>query len=176
MSVNVFSWRAILRHDVIVALTILISAPAQSKEPQVKTFLDGIYRHYLGSSVGEGKGIALTSSKIVREYFMMGLASLIIEDRAIETKYGERPVLDGDPFMGRRGWDISNLAIEVKEIGVFKAIGTVTFTDNGKPEKILVELQRSNKDWRIVDITWESGSLRDAFRRKAAYKGENLPH
>jgi|SRR5215467_2655341 len=72
--------------------------------------------------------------------------------------------------------DISNLAIEVKEIGVFKAIGTVTFTNNGKPDKILVELQRSNKDWRIVDITWEFGSLRDAFRRKASYKGDNLPH
>ena len=101
---NAFSWRAILRHDVIVALIILVSAPAQSKEPQVKAFLDGIYRHYLGSSVGDGKGIALTNPKIVREYFTMGLASLIIDDRAIETRYGERPALDGDPFVGRHGW------------------------------------------------------------------------
>jgi hypothetical protein len=59
--------------------------------------------------------------------------------------------------------------------GAFKATGTVTFTNDGKPEKIVLELQRSGNDWRIADIDWDSGNLRGTFRRKAAYHGEALP-
>ena len=59
--------------------------------------------------------------------------------------------------------------------GAFKATGTVTFTNDGKPETIVLELQRSGNDWRIADIDWNSGNLRRAFRRKAAYGGEALP-
>ena len=77
--------------------------------------------------------------------------------------------------MGHREWDISNLAIEVKGIGAFKATGTVAFTNDGKPEKIVLELQRSGNDPRIADIDWDSGNLRSAFRHKAAYVGETLP-
>jgi hypothetical protein len=170
MTLNTFNWSAILRRDVVAGLIVLLSLPAHCKEPQVKTLLDQIYRHYIGSSVGEGKGVALTDPKIVRGYFTMGLASLIIEDRAVETRRGEQPALDGDPFVGHPEWDISNLAIDVKETGPFRATGTVTFTNGGKPEKIVLELQRFGPDWRIADIEWQSGSLRGTFRRKAAYR------
>jgi hypothetical protein len=85
----------------------------------------------------------------VQAYFTVGLASLIIEDRTLGTIQGEPLVFDGDPFVGHRKWDISNLAIEVKQIGVFKATGTVTFTNDGKREKVVLELQRSGNDWRI---------------------------
>jgi hypothetical protein len=78
--------------------------------------------------------------------------------------------IDGDPFVGHPEWNISNLAIDVKETGPFRATGTVTFTNGGKPEKIVLELQRFGPDWRIADIEWESGSLRGTFRRKAAYR------
>ncbi len=114
--------------------------------------------------------LALTDAKAARAYFTVGLASLIIEDRTLEP-----PALEGDPFVGHREWDISNLAIEVKGIGAFKATGTVTFTNDGKPEKIVLELQRSGNDWRIADIDWDSGNLRGTFRRKAAYHSEALP-
>ena len=77
--------------------------------------------------------------------------------------------------MGPREWGISNLAIQVNGIGAFKATGTVTFTNHGKPGKIVLELQRSGNDWRIADIDWDSGNLRSAFRRKAAYDGEAMP-
>ena len=94
----------------------------------VKAFLADIYQRYVGSSAGPAKGISLNSVKTVRSYFTFGLASLIIEDRAAAAKRGEPPVFDGDPFIGSQDWDISNLAIEVKDTGPFKAIGTVTFT------------------------------------------------
>jgi hypothetical protein len=66
---NTFNSLAILRRNIIVALIVLVSAPAQSKDPRAKAFLDEIYRQYVGSSVGEGKGVALTNPKIVRGYF-----------------------------------------------------------------------------------------------------------
>jgi hypothetical protein len=65
-----------------------------------KAFLDEIYRHYVGSSLRDAKGIALTDAKAVRAYFTVGLASLIIKNKTL----GEPPVLDGDLFVGHREW------------------------------------------------------------------------
>jgi hypothetical protein len=56
----------------------------------------------------------------------------------------------------------------VKESGGAKAIGTVTFTNSGKAEKVVVELLRSGRDWRIADIQWDASSLRVLYRKKAA--------
>jgi Protein of unknown function (DUF3828) len=168
---NAFCPAAISRRDIIASLIVLAPLPALGKEPAAKAFLEEIYRHYVGSSLRDAKGVTLTNAKAAGTYFTVGLASLIIEDKTL----GEPPVLDGDPFVGHQKWDISNLAIEVKQIGAFKASGTVTFTNNSKPEKVVLELQRSSNDWRIADIAWDSGSLRSAFRRKAAYDGEALP-
>jgi Protein of unknown function (DUF3828) len=180
MTANAFSRTAMSRRNIIAGVIVLVPIPTFGKEPSVKepsakAFLDEIYRHYLGSSTSDAKGVALTDAKAVRAYFSAGLASLIIDDRTLETEQGEPPVLDGDPFVGHREWDISNLAIEIKRISGFKATGTITLTNDGKPEKIVLELQRFGNDWRIADIEWDSGSLRSAFRRRAAYDGEALP-
>jgi hypothetical protein len=175
MTANAFGRAAMSRRNIIAGLSVLVPIPTLGKEPTAEAFLDEIYRHYVGSSTSDAKGIALTSAKAARAYFTVGLAPLIIEDRTLETKHGEPPALDGDPFVGHREWDISILAIEVKGKGAFKATGTVTFTNDGKPEKIVLELQRSGNGWRIADIDWDSGNLRSAFRRKAAYDGEALP-
>ncbi len=175
MMANAFGPAPISRRDVIASLIVLVPIPALGKEPAAKAFLDEIYRHYVGSSLRDAKGVALTNAKAVRSYFTVGLASLIIEDKILDAKHGEPPVLDGDLFVGHREWDISNLAIEVQQVGAFRAIGTVTFINAGKPEKVVLELQRSGNDWRIADIKWDSGGLRSAFRRRAAYDGEALP-
>jgi hypothetical protein len=140
-----------------------------------KAFLADIYRRYVGSSTGTTKGISLNSVKTVRSYFTFGLASLIIEDRAAAANRGEPPVLDSDPFIGSRDWDISNLAIEVKDTGAFKGIGTVRFMNSGKPEQVVLELLRSGDDWRIADVAWDSGTLRGLYRRHAARDSEPAP-
>jgi hypothetical protein len=132
-----------------------------------KSFLQQIYQNYVGSSTGAAKGVPLGAAKDVRGYFTVGLASLILEDRTSAAKRGEPPALDGDPFVGHQDWEISNLAIEVKDTGAAKAIGTVTFTNSGKQEKVVLELLRSGKDWRIADIQWDASSLRALYRKKA---------
>jgi uncharacterized protein DUF3828 len=159
-----------------IALAALPVLPALAGAGSAaKAFLVDIYQRYVGSSAGTAKGISLNSVRTVRSYFTFGLASLIIEDRAAAAKRGEAPVLDGDPFIGSQDWDISNLAIEVKDTGAFKAIATVTFMNSTKPEQVVLELLRSGNDWRIADVTWESGTLRALYRRRAASDSESVP-
>ena len=165
--------RSVAVFAIALAFSVL---PALAKESAAKAFLNSIYQHYLGKSSGDAVGVALTNAKLVRGYFTVGLASLILEDRAAAAKRGEPPVLDGDPFTGHQEWDISNLSIEVKDTGGLKTIGTVTFTNSGKPEKVVLELLRSGREWRIADIEWDSGTLRGLYRRKAAHDSETAPN
>jgi hypothetical protein len=151
---------------VMVAASGVLPADAAT-DASAKTFLQQIYQNYVGSSSDTAKGVPLPAAKEVRGYFTVGLATLILEDRASAAKRGEPPALDGDPFVGHQEWDISNLAIEVKDTGGLKAVGTVTFTNAGKPEKVVVEMLRSGKDWRIADIQWDASSLRSLYRKKA---------
>ena len=156
-----------------IALAVLPVPPALAGGGSAaKAFLSGIYQRYVGSSAGTAEGISLNSVKTVRGYFTFGLASLIIEDQAATANRGEPPVLDGDPFIGSQDWDISNLAIEVKNTGAFKAVGTVTFMNSGKPAQVVLELLRSGDDWRIADVAWDSGTLRGLYRRHAARDSE----
>jgi uncharacterized protein DUF3828 len=168
---SVLSRRSVMAGFAVALALPALSAPAAGDSP-AKQFLDSIYRRYVGSSVEGATGIPLSNAKAVRSYFTVGLASLINEDRAAAAKRGEPPVLDGDPFVGHQNWDISNLAIEVKDSGAVKAVGTVTFMNLGKPEKIVIELLRSGVDWRIADIEWDTGTLRGLYRRKAARDNE----
>jgi hypothetical protein len=166
------------RRCVVAGLAIALAFPAMpalarkkphSEESAAKAFLNSIYHQYVGKSSGDAVGVALTNAKSVRSYFTVGLASLILEDRATAAKRGEPPALDGDPFVGHQDWDISDLSIEVKDTGALKTTGVVTFMNSGKPEKVVLELLRSGKEWRIADIAWDSGTLRGLYRRKAAH-------
>jgi Protein of unknown function (DUF3828) len=151
-----------------------VPAFAEGKRPtgEPAEFLSSIYQHYLGKSSAAATGIPLTDAQSLRGYFTAGLALLILEDRAEATERGGSPVLEIDPFIGRPEWDISDLSIDVKDRGAPKTVGTVTFMNFGKPEKVVLELLRSGKEWRIADVEWDPGTLRGLYRRKAAYDGE----
>jgi hypothetical protein len=141
-------------------------------EHPAKKFLGSIYQRYLRKSSAAAAGIPLTDAQSVRSYFTFALASLILEDRTAATKQGESPALGTDPFIGRPEWDVSDLSVDVKDTAGFKTVGTVTFMNFGKPEKVVLELLRSGEEWRIADVEWDSGTLRDLYRRKATYDGE----
>ena len=160
-----------LRAVILTAASVAFACsvlPASAGDTTAKTFLNTIYREYLGKSSGTGKGVALTNAKSMRGYFTVGLASLILEDRASATRHGVPPVLDADPFVGHQDWDIAEVVIEVKATDAVKTTANVTFTNAGKPERVTLELLRSGKEWRIADIAWESGTLRGLYRRRAA--------
>jgi hypothetical protein len=138
-------------------------------------FLGSIYRRYLGKSSAAGSGIVLTDAQSVRSYFTPGLALLILQDRAAATEQGSSPALEGDPFIGRSEWDISDLSIDVKDTGALKTVGTVTFLNFGKPEKVVLELLRLGSEWRVADVKWDSGTLHGVYRGKSAYSGQGHP-
>lgn len=153
------------------AMLIMGAVPASARTGDVavspKAFLQGIYKAYLGSSE-QAKGIALDNPGAIKRYFSPGLASLMLDDDAAARSRNAAPALGGDPFVGRQDWRISDLAIDVKEQGPLKATGTVSFTNAGKPEQVRVELLKVGPDWRIVDISWDSGTLRGLYRPKSA--------
>lgn len=146
-----------------VLLVVPALASARVAEPSAKGFLATIYQAYVGSSV-QAKGVPLDTPTTIRRYFSPGLASLILDEGT--TAKGNVLVLGNDPFVGREAWQISDLAIDVKESGPTKALGTVTFTNFGQPEKILIELLKVGDDWRIAEINWGSLTLRGLYRKK----------
>jgi hypothetical protein len=172
------------RRGVILGFTAILVFPAvptlakgrrSRGEPDAKKFLGSIYQRYLGKSSAGTTGVSLIDAQSVRSYFTPGLSSLILEDRAAAAKKGGPPVLDNDPFVGRSEWDISDLSIGVKNSDALKTVGTVTFSNFGRLEKVVLELLRLGKEWRIADVEWDSGTLRALYRRNAAYDGEAVP-
>jgi hypothetical protein len=164
----------------VVALALSVvpaSAGTRSRagEHSAKRFLGSIYQHYLGKSSAAAAGQPLTDAQSVRSYFTTGLAGLILDDRAAATKLGESPILNSDPFIGHSEWDISDLSVDVNATAGFKTVGTVSFLNFGKREKVIVELLRLGNEWRIADVAWDSDTLRGLYRRKAAYDGEAVP-
>jgi hypothetical protein len=161
----------------VLALSVVPAVAGRRRrvgEHSPKRFLGSIYQHYLGKS-SAAAGLPLTDAQSVRSYFTTGLAELILDDRAAATKQGASPALDSDPFIGQSEWDISDLSVDVKDTAGFKTVGTVSFLNFGKPEKIALELLRSGDEWRIADVEWNSGTLRGLYRRKAANGGQGVP-
>jgi len=159
------------RRGFILGLGALLIAPnvkahAVAAESSPKAFLQAIYQKYVGDSAKTAVGIPLDSNAVIRRYFSAGLARLMLEDSAGAKTRNEGPALDGDAFVGHQEWEIGDLAIDVKESGAAKATGTVTFTNFGKPEKVVLELLNAGDGWRIADIQWPDGSLRALYRTK----------
>jgi hypothetical protein len=158
----------IVRFMLALSFAVLLTAGlahARVAPPTAKSFLASIYQAYIGNSARSAKGIALDDADAIRRYFSPGLASLILDDNLAAARPGDAIVLGNDPFVGRESWDIKDLSVEVKEIGA-KAIGTVSFTNFGKPEKVVVELLKVGADWRIAEIKWGPLTLRSIYRRK----------
>jgi hypothetical protein len=162
----------ISRRAFAASLVALLAAPAPllaraaEPPPTAKSFLEKIYAAYVGSAQKGANGVQLDNAAEIKRYFTPALAMLILEDEAAAQKRGEPPTLDGDAFVGHQDWDIADLSVDVKEAGA-KAKATVSFTNFGKSEKVLVELLRVGTDWRIADIQWDDAStLRGLFRNK----------
>jgi hypothetical protein len=154
------------RRGLVLALTATLMAPALpafalAANSSPKAFLEEIYRNYSGNA-----GLVLDDNTTIRRYFSTGLAHLMIEDSADSKKRNAAPALDGDPFVGHQAWEISDLAVVVKENGPLKATGTVTFINFGEPETVVLELMNAGDGWRIADIAWPKGTLRALYRKK----------
>jgi Protein of unknown function (DUF3828) len=160
------------RRGFAAGLAALLAMPApllaRGGEPaaSAKDFVEKIYNSYVGSPIKGANGVQLENAADIKRYFTPALAILILEDEAAAGQRHEPPALDGDAFIRHRDWDIADMSVDVKEAGA-KATATVSFTNFGKAEKVVLELLKVGPNWRIADIQWDdAGTLRGLFRKK----------
>ena len=151
---------------VLAALPVQAWAQGQGQEQSgppkdtltPEAFLRGIYTPYPNHDF---KGQPFWQ---VDRFFAPDLARAIEADMREAKRRGEVPRLDGDPFVDAQDWDIAKLAISVKTEGP-KAIGVVSFENQGKPTEIKLDLVRTGMGWRITDIKWPNGTLSELYRK-----------
>ena len=142
------------------ALAVLLLAPAAAAaqtDGSPRAFVERIYRPYLQP------GYAGTPLDRPADYFTAPLAQAIARDQRAAERNNEAPQLNGDPFVDAQEFALSDLAIAVDVQGD-TAAATVTFRNDGKPMRILLDLARTPAGWRIDDIRGASPSLRALYR------------
>jgi Protein of unknown function (DUF3828) len=141
-----------------ISLAVALVAPAtRAADPSAQSFVQAIYDQYKGK---DAKGVELTGNAAVRRYFAPGLAALIIKDR--RQARGEVGKLDADPFIDAQDWEIDDVNVTLRDVAADKAIATVSFTNLGERQTVVLELVKLKQDWRIANITWD---------RKATLRG-----
>ena len=154
----------ITRRGFLAGLMLVATTGApRAAETSAQDFLAAIYATYKGK---DAKGIPLTDRGVPARYFTPALARMIEADARAAAKRGEVGNLDGDPFIDGQDFDISAVAIDVKDVAPNKALGTVKLTNFGKETAILLDLAKLKDGWRIDDIRMPSGSLRAVFKKK----------
>jgi hypothetical protein len=141
-----------------ISLAVALVAPAtRAADSSAQSFVQAIYDQYKGK---DAKGVELTGNAAVRRYFAPGLAALIIKDR--RQARGEVGKLDADPFIDAQDWEIDDVNVTLRDVAADKAIATVSFTNLGERQTVVLELVKLKQDWRIANITWD---------RKATLRG-----
>ncbi|MGO8868263.1 MAG: DUF3828 domain-containing protein [Alphaproteobacteria bacterium] len=150
----------------IFLLACLAGAPAFSAaEASPEAFLKSIYDRYIGDAK-KALGVPLDSERKIRRYFTPELAALIIKDQREAAKRKEPPTLEGDPFVDAQEWQIAAVDIAVNHATADKALATVNFRNFDKPVTLRLELVQLKDGWKISDIRWSEGSLRDLLSGK----------
>ena len=149
--------RSVRRRLLLGALCALpLAAQGQGSTPDA--FLHEIYDPYLK------EGFQGQPYWQVSRFFVPELARIMEADMRDAKRRGEVPKLDGDPFIDAQDWDIDKLAISVRTEGP-KAIGMVSFENQGKPTEITLDLVRTGVGWRISDIKSPSGKLSELYTK-----------
>jgi len=119
-------------------------------------FLSTIYAAY--QSPG-GLDPARASLEDPSEYFSPETAALIT-DRKLKLS-ADPWGWSFDPFIDAQDWEISDVTVTVEQIGPTTASAVVLFTNLGKMTKTRYDLVKIEEGWRVHDIHWPHGSLRD---------------
>lgn len=151
-----------LRALFVLCLTLMPLSQAVAADAAAKDFVTGIYRNYVGK---EAKGIPLDSPQ-VRTLFTPPVLQLIDADLKQSAQRNEPPELDGDPFVDAQDWEIPSFTVDVADRGPNKAEAVVHFTNAGQETSVALLLVKLNNSWRIDDIVWTEGSLREILTRK----------
>ncbi len=144
------------------AAVSIFSAPAHAQSPDAKTFVEGIYKRYLGKNT---PGLDLSTREALALYFTPSLADLIDKDAKEAEKQQEAPLLNGDPFVDAQDWEITDPVVTVQaQDNAQGATATATFKNFGKTVTVRLALQVTPKGWRVDDVFWSEGNLRGLYK------------
>jgi len=153
--------------SVLLAFLVLIGCAtdgvAIAAEQSAQDFLGAIYAAYKGK---DAKGIELSRGGAAARYFAPSLARLIDADARAAAKRGDVPTLGSDPFIDAQDFEISAVAITVRQQGPDKAVGTVKFRNIDQNITVTLDLVKLKDSWRIDDIRTSNGSLRALFKKR----------
>jgi hypothetical protein len=152
---------------VLSLFCLILLAPAfpmraMAADASAKDFVTAIYRNYEGK---EAKGLPL-DTPANRALFTPGLMQLIEADLKQAAQSKEPPQLDGDPFVDAQDWDIPSFKVDVADKGPTKAEATVQFANGGQENSVTLLLVKLNNAWRIDNIVWTEGSVREILTKK----------
>jgi hypothetical protein len=135
---------------------------ARAADQSAQDFLARIYAAYKGKNA---KGISINTRAKLARYFTPALARLIDAD-ARSVQPGDMGVLGSDPFIDAQDFEIAAFAIEVKELGDGKALGTVKFKNIDEDQTISLDLIKLKTGWRIDEIRGPSNKSLRALLKK----------
>jgi hypothetical protein len=144
----------------LAALSLFVS-PVQAQVPDAKTFVENIYKRYLGKNT---PGPDLSTREALDLHFTPSLADLIEKDAKEAEKLQEAPLLNGDPFVDAQDWEITDPVVTIQEAAPDRATATVTFKNLGKAVTVRLALVLTPKGWRIDDVFWSEGNLRGLYK------------
>ena len=137
--------------------------PVFAAEMSAKVFVENIYRAYVSKAGKGGNGVSTATDAAVRRYFSPPVAALVVADARQAKKRDDVPcsmvTLRRAPGLGhhcRRRRD---------ERQRDDRQGSVTLTNEGKPEKISRSLVKTPNGWRIDDVIWTEGSPRGLYKK-----------
>jgi hypothetical protein len=138
----------------------ILPMPARA-DAEAQKFLEAIYKKYVGQNT---QGVIFDNNDAALAYFTPELAAMIAGDVGRAQKNDEPPLLDGDPFIGAQDWDIKDVVIRVRDVAPDKAMGLVSFTNMSERQTVELDLRKLSQGWRIDEIRWSDGSLRELLK------------
>lgn len=130
-------------------------AAAGPSEASARAFLETIYRWYRKGSYG-------APMKRPERWFEPKLAAAIRADEAEADRKGEIGKLEADPFCDCQDFDALAAVIGPVAITGGRASVEVGFAD-GIETRMRYTLVWTRGGWRVFDIRWEEGSLRELY-------------
>jgi hypothetical protein len=140
---------------IATALFAPVVAPAGPTEASARAFLQSIYGFYRKG----GSGAPL---KRPERWFEPRLAAAIRADIAQTDRTGDLGKLDADLFCDCQDFDDIKATIGRVSIAAGKAT-TAVLVDNGGPVTLTYTLAWTRAGWRVFDIAYEHGTLREVF-------------
>lgn len=145
----------------VCAAILFLSLPATAQDNDAKTFIENIYKQYLGKNT---PSIDFSSRAGLEVCFTPSLAELIYNDAKEAEKQQEAPLLDGDPFVDAQDWEITEPVVTVQTGDGKGATATAAFKNFGEAVTVRYILVMTPKGWRIDNVIWKEGDLRGLYQ------------